>query len=210
VTDPRLAPIVSQRVIPVVVIDDPDTVEPLGEALGAAGATVVEITFRSAAAPDAIAKLASTNSFLVGAGTVVRAEQVDVARDCGASFIVSPGLDLDVVARCSELGLPVIPGCSTATEIMRALRAGLTQVKLFPAEACGGVALLRALQGPFPEVSFVPTGGLTAANALDYLRLPCVAAVGGSWMVAPALLAAGDYRQIKDLTVAALAAAEAA
>lgn len=208
--DARLERVVSQRVIPVVVIDDPATVAPLGAALRAAGAAVVEITFRSDAAAGAISRLAETGSFLVGAGTVVRPEQVDVAKGAGASFIVSPGLDLDVVARCRELRLPVIPGCSTATEIMAALRSGLTLLKLFPAEALGGPALLRALRGPFPEVSFVPTGGVTAATAVDYLRLPGVAAVGGSWMVAPRLLAAGSYAEITELTAAALAAAESA
>jgi 2-dehydro-3-deoxyphosphogluconate aldolase / (4S)-4-hydroxy-2-oxoglutarate aldolase len=208
--DPALEPIVAQRVIPVVVVDDPATVQPLGLALAAAGCRVCEITLRSEAALGAVASLAATGSLLVGAGTVVRPDQVDQAKAAGARFIVSPGLDLEVIARCRELRLPVIPGCATASEIMRALRAGLTVLKPFPAEACGGVAFLRALHGPFPDVSFVPTGGLTAVNAPDYLRLACVAAIGGSWMVAPALLGARDFAQITELTAAALAAARTA
>lgn len=203
-TDTALDPVCRQRVLPVVVVDDPATVEPLGAALAAGGARVVEVTLRTDAALGAIEQLVAGGSLVVGAGTVLRPEQVDAAKAAGASFVVSPGLDLDVVARCRELELPVLPGVATASEITAALRAGLALLKFFPAEACGGVALLRALHGPFPEVRFVPTGGLTAANAADYLRLPFVPAIGGSWMVAPALLAAGDYGAITELTAAAL------
>lgn len=206
-TAATLDAVVAQRVIPVVALDNVHAAVPLGDALRAAGGRVVEITFRTDAAAAAITSLAGQGSLLVGAGTVVRPEQVDQAHAAGAQFVVSPGLDLDVIARCRELGLLVLPGCSSATDLMRALRAEVSVVKLFPAEACGGVALLRALHAPFPRVSFVPTGGIDLANAADYLRLPYVAAIGGSWMVAPELIAAGAFARITELTVAALALA---
>jgi 2-dehydro-3-deoxyphosphogluconate aldolase / (4S)-4-hydroxy-2-oxoglutarate aldolase len=196
----------AQGLIPVAVIDELASAVPLGRALAAAGGRVVEVTFRSAAAERAIADLAEQGTLLVGAGTVIRPQQVDAARAAGARFIVSPGFDLRVVERCLELGLPVVPGVASASEIMAALAAGLSLVKLFPAEALGGLALLRALHAPFPDVRFIPTGGLTEENAPGYLRLPYVAAIGGSWMVAPSLIAAGDFDAITRLTVAALAA----
>jgi 2-dehydro-3-deoxyphosphogluconate aldolase/(4S)-4-hydroxy-2-oxoglutarate aldolase len=195
----------AQGLIPVAVIDDHAAAAPLGRALTAAGCEVIEVTFRTAAAERAIADLAEQGTLLVGAGTVIRPQQVDAARAAGARFIVSPGFDPRVVERCLELGLPVVPGVASASEIMAALAAGLSLVKLFPAEALGGLALLRALHAPFPDVRFIPTGGLTEQNAPGYLRLPYVAAIGGSWMVAPSLIAAGDFDAITRLTVAALA-----
>jgi 2-dehydro-3-deoxyphosphogluconate aldolase/(4S)-4-hydroxy-2-oxoglutarate aldolase len=195
----------AQGLIPVAVIDDRAAAAPLGRALSAAGGQVIEVTFRTAAAERAVADLAEQGMLLVGAGTVVRPEQVDAARAAGARFVVSPGFDLRVVERCLELGLPVVPGVASASEIMAALGAGLSLVKLFPAEPLGGVALVRALHGPFPDVRFIPTGGLTVENAPGYLRLPSVAAIGGSWMVAPSLIAAGEFDQITRLTAAALA-----
>ena len=200
----------AQRLIPVVVIEDAASAEPLQQALVAGGARVVEVTFRTDAAEDAIARMAEDGSLLVGAGTLVTPEQVDAAQRAGARFVVSPGFDARVVGRCRELGLPVVPGVATASEVMAALAADLTLLKLFPAEACGGVATLRALHGPFPGVRFIPTGGLTEANAGDYLRLPYVAAIGGSWMVAPSLIASGDFASITRLTRAALAVSEGA
>ena len=203
-TDPVLERACDQRMIPVVVVDDIATAAPLGQALSAAGALVVEVTLRTDAAEQALAVLAESGELLVGAGTVLRPQQVDAAQRAGAQFIVSPGLDPRVVERCRDLGLAVVPGVATASEVMAALALDLSLLKLFPAEACGGIALLRALGGPFPGVRFIPTGGLTAANAADYLRVPSVAAIGGSWMVAPALLAAGDYDAITRLTTEAL------
>jgi 2-dehydro-3-deoxyphosphogluconate aldolase/(4S)-4-hydroxy-2-oxoglutarate aldolase len=197
----------AQGLIPVAVIDDHEAALPLGRALASGGGRVIEVTFRTSAAARAIEQLAAEGSLLVGAGTVIRPQQVDAAHEAGARFVVSPGFDLRVVERCRELGLPVVPGVSSATEIMAALSAGISLVKLFPAEACGGVTLLRALHGPFPDVRFIPTGGLTEANAADYLRLPYVAAIGGSWMVAPSLLARGDFAAIAELTATALDAA---
>ena len=203
-TDPVLERACDQRVIPVVVVDDIATAAPLGHALSAAGALVVEVTLRTDAAEQALAVLAESGELLVGAGTVLRPQQVDAAQRAGAQFIVSPGLDPRVVERCRDLGLAVVPGVATASEVMAALALDLSLLKLFPAEAGGGIALLRALGGPFPGVRFIPTGGLTAANAADYLRVQSVAAIGGSWMVAPALLAAGDYDAITRLTTEAL------
>ena len=139
----------------------------------------------------------------------MRAEQVDAATRAGAQFVVSPGLSARVVERCRDLGVSIVPGVATASEVMAALALDLSLLKLFPAEACGGVALVRALGGPFPGVRFIPTGGIDADNAGDYLRLASVAAIGGSWMVAPALLAAGDYDAITRLTAAALKLATA-
>jgi 2-dehydro-3-deoxyphosphogluconate aldolase/(4S)-4-hydroxy-2-oxoglutarate aldolase len=195
----------AQGLIPVAVIDDHAAAAPLGRALAAAGGRVIEVTFRTAAAERAIAGVAEEGGLLVGAGTVIRPQQVDAAHAAGARFIVSPGFSLAVVERCLELALPVVPGVASASEIMAALAAGLSLVKLFPAEPLGGLALLRALHGPFPDVRFIPTGGLTEENAPGYLRLPYVPAIGGSWMVPPSLIAAGDFDAITRLTVAALA-----
>ena len=191
--------VLRRRVIPVVVIEELDTVLPLAEALDDGGLPVAEITFRTEAAADAIRLIAAETAVLVGAGTVVRPEQVDLAVEAGARFIVTPGLSAAVVARCRALDVLVIPGVATATEIVAALDHGLDLLKLFPAEAAGGVALLRALQGPFPGVRFVPTGGISAANAGSYLALPSVAAVGGSWMVAPELVAARNFAAVTRL-----------
>ena len=129
----------------------------------------------------------------------MRPEQVDLAVEAGARFVVTPGLSARVVERCRELDVLVIPGVATATEVIAALDHGLDLLKLFPAEAAGGVALLRALHGPFPGVRLIPTGGVSAANAASYLALPSVAAVGGSWMVAPELIAARDFAAVTRL-----------
>ena len=187
------------RIVPVVVLEEVDTAVPVALALEEGGLPVAEVTFRTAVAADSIGRIAAETDALVGAGTVVRPEQVDEAVAAGARFIVTPGLSLRVIERCRELDVLVIPGVATATEVIAALDQGLDLLKFFPAEAAGGVALLRALRGPFPDVRFVPTGGISAANAAAYLALPSVAAVGGSWMVAPELIAARDYAAITRL-----------
>ena len=192
-------------------LEELETAVPVASALAEGGLPVAEITFRTAVAAAAIRRIADDTDVLVGAGTVVRPEQVDEAVAAGARFIVTPGLSLRVIERCRELDVLVIPGVATATEVIAALDQGLDLLKLFPAEAAGGVALLRALRGPFPDVRFVPTGGISAANAASYLALPSVAAVGGSWMVAPELIAARDYAAITQLArEAATLAAEVA
>lgn len=201
--------LLAHRVIPVVVVRDAAVAGPLGEALAAGGLPVAEVTFRTDAAGAALRALSETD-LLVGAGTVLRPELVDRAVEAGARFVVTPGFSEPVVTRCAELGVPVIPGVATASEVMAALAHGLDVLKLFPASVAGGPDLLRALAGPFPEVRFVPTGGVSAATMADYLRLPCVAAVGGSWMVAPTLLEAGDFAEVTRLTTEAVVLAEAA
>ncbi len=194
------------RVVPVVIIEDPATAEPLGKALLAGGLGCAEVTLRTASALAALRELAQQPDLLVGAGTVVSREQVDQAVEAGAKFVVSPGFSPTVVRHCQDLGIPVLPGVATATEIMAALDAGVQVVKFFPAQSLGGVPMLRALAAPFGTVRFVPTGGITAALLPEYLAQPSVAAVGGSWMVAPALLAAGRYDEITALSAAAVAA----
>src|SRR3954447_24803186 len=199
--------VLSFGIVPVVVLEELDTAVPVAAALAEGGLPVAEGTFRTAVAPDALARIAAATDVLVGAGTVVRPEQVDEAVGAGAQFIVTPGLSARVIERCRALDVLVIPGVATATEVIAALDLGLGLLKLFPAEAAGGVALLRALRGPFPDVRFVPTGGISAANAASYLALPSVAAVGGSWMVAPELIAARDYASVTRLAREAAAMA---
>jgi 2-dehydro-3-deoxyphosphogluconate aldolase / (4S)-4-hydroxy-2-oxoglutarate aldolase len=207
-TDP-LGAVSAQRVLPVVTIEDLGAARELGRALAAGGARAVEITFRTAAAAAAIEAFVGAG-FVVGAGTVRSVEQLEIAAAAGATFVVSPGLDRTIVERCTAKRLPVMPGIATASELTEALSFGVAVVKLFPAEVIGGVGLIRALAAPFPEARFVPTGGLSAENAGDYLALPQVVAVGGSWMVAPPLLAAGKWDEIERLTAEALALGDAA
>jgi 2-dehydro-3-deoxyphosphogluconate aldolase/(4S)-4-hydroxy-2-oxoglutarate aldolase len=198
-----VAAVAAQRVLPVVTIEDAGDAHELGAALQAAGASTVEITFRSAAAAATIEVLAG-QGLVVGAGTVRSAEQAEEAAAAGASFAVSPGLDREVVERCADVGLTPLPGIATASELTAALALGISTVKLFPAEVVGGTALIRALAAPFPDARFVPTGGLNAENAASYLELPQVLAIGGSWMVAPALLSAGRWDEVERLTREAL------
>jgi 2-dehydro-3-deoxyphosphogluconate aldolase/(4S)-4-hydroxy-2-oxoglutarate aldolase len=203
-----LAQILAHRLVPVVVIDDAEKALPLADALVDSGLPVAEVTFRTAAAEAAIRSLAARNDILVGAGTVTSSALAERAVAAGARFVVTPGFSAAVVERCHVLGVPVIPGVATATEVMAALEHGFELLKFFPAEAAGGIPLLRALAGPFPRVRFVPTGGISAENAVAYLALPSVAAIGGSWMVAPDLLAAGDFEEIARRTKEAVALVE--
>jgi 2-dehydro-3-deoxyphosphogluconate aldolase/(4S)-4-hydroxy-2-oxoglutarate aldolase len=184
------------RVIPVVVLHDPAAADDLGAALVAGGLPIAEVTFRTEGAATVLRRLAQRGDLTVGAGTVITAAQVDQAYEAGAKFVVSPGLSSAVVRRCQALNLPVIPGVSTATEIIAALDLGLDTVKFFPAEASGGLPTVKALSAAFPQVKFVPTGGITAQSAPAYLAHPAVAAVGGSWMVAPDLLAAKKWDEV--------------
>ncbi|MFE2971259.1 bifunctional 4-hydroxy-2-oxoglutarate aldolase/2-dehydro-3-deoxy-phosphogluconate aldolase [Streptomyces sp. NPDC059340] len=192
------------RVMPVLTVPDPATAGPLAEALAAGGSRCAEVTFRTPDAAHVLKTMAAHGGLAVGAGTVLTAGQVERAVAAGARFVVSPGYDEDVVAACRELGVPVVPGIATPTELMRALRAGITTVKLFPAEALGGLPALRALAAPFPGVRFVPTGGIGPGQLSGYLAEPAVLAVGGSWMATPALLEDGDYTGIRRLTAEAV------
>jgi 2-dehydro-3-deoxyphosphogluconate aldolase/(4S)-4-hydroxy-2-oxoglutarate aldolase len=167
-------------VIPVVVIDDPDDAVPLAQGLVAAGMPAIEITLRTPAALTAIANIASdVPGASVGAGTVLNPGQGERALEQGATFLVSPGATRALL----DAQLPLLPGVATASEILVLLERGITAAKFFPAEASGGVNALRAFAGPFPQVRFCPTGGIDAAKAPDYLALPNVACVGGSWML---------------------------
>jgi 2-dehydro-3-deoxyphosphogluconate aldolase/(4S)-4-hydroxy-2-oxoglutarate aldolase len=205
-----LSALTAARLVPVVVLDDAADADPLGSALAAGGLPVAEVTFRTAAAPDAIRALAARGDLLVGAGTVLTPAQVDEAVAAGASYVVSPGLSRAVVERCQEYRVLALPGAVTATEIQAALELGLTAVKFFPAGTSGGAPAIAALAAPFGGVRFVPTGGVGPANLLDYLSIPAVAAVGGSWMVPRDRVRAGDWAGIEQLTADAVALAAAA
>jgi 2-dehydro-3-deoxyphosphogluconate aldolase/(4S)-4-hydroxy-2-oxoglutarate aldolase len=199
--------IAADRILPVVVLEDASGAEPLAAALREGGLRAIEVTFRTAAAAAAIAGITRYDAeMLVGAGTVLTAEQADRAVEAGARFIVTPGFGPAVVKRCQELEVPVFPGVATATEIQMALDAGLSTVKFFPAEQLGGVAMVKALAAPFRSVRFVPTGGVNPGNIAAYLAVPSVVAVGGTWMVAPDLLAAKDWASVTARTRAALEA----
>ena len=184
------------RIVPVVVLDDPARADALGAALVQGGLPVAEATFRTPAAAAVLRRLADNDDLVVGAGTVLTDRQVDEAIEAGASFIVSPGLSESVVRRCQDAGVPVVPGVATPSEIMLALDLGLDTVKFFPAEANGGLATIKALAAAFPQVRFMPTGGITVDTAPAYLAHPSVAAVGGSWMVAGDLLEAGRWDDV--------------
>jgi len=198
-------------VVPVAEIPDGEAAASLAEALLGAGIPCVEITFRTAAAADAIAAIRKSHpEMLVGAGTVLTADQAAIARDAGAQFVVTPGFGPAVVARCQAGGLPIIPGACTPTEIQMALDAGITVVKFFPAEAAGGVRYLRALGGPFKGIRFVPTGGIDASNLADYLAVPGVLACGGSWFVRKEWLVGRDFASVTAAAAAAAAIVAAA
>lgn len=192
------------RVLPVATIPDPADAPPLAAALAAGGAEAIEVTFRTEAAPRVVATLAGCG-LVVGAGTIRTVAQVDEALAAGAQFVVSPAFDPAVIERCLDADVPVLPGIATPTELSRALALGLSTVKVFPAELLGGAALIAALVAPFAEARFVPTGGLGPHNAAEYLRLPQVLAIGGSWMVTPKLLAARDWETVTRLTAEAIA-----
>jgi 2-dehydro-3-deoxyphosphogluconate aldolase/(4S)-4-hydroxy-2-oxoglutarate aldolase len=182
------------RVVPVIVIKDLGHAVPLAKALVEGGLNVLEITLRSPVALEAIRTISrEVKDAIVGAGTVINAEQFVDAADAGAKFVVSPGLTEEVVRASRDHLLPILPGVATASEIMHGLSLGLKTFKFFPAENVGGAAAIKALGGPFPQVSFCPTGGVSAKNLSSYLSLPNVIAAGGSWMVPSDLNEAGAF-----------------
>jgi 2-dehydro-3-deoxyphosphogluconate aldolase/(4S)-4-hydroxy-2-oxoglutarate aldolase len=187
-------------IIPVVVIDDATAAEPLADALVDGGLPCAEVTLRTPGALDAIRAMAAQRGMLVGAGSVCTAAQVEQAVEAGARFVVSPGFSDGVLARCRELGVPALPGVATPTEIMRALDAAVDVVKVFPAAMLGGPDGVRSLVAPFPSLRVVPTGGIGASDLTAYLSSEAVLAVGGSWMVSPALIRAGRFDEIGRLT----------
>ena len=185
--------------MPIVTLDDADHAHPLADALLAGGVSCVEVTLRTPAGIRAIERLAGRDDLLVGAGTVLNAAHVDLAADAGAAFVVSPGLGLDVLARAGERGLAVLPGVATPSEVQAAVLHGLERVKLFPAGVIGGLGLIEALAGPFPEVSFMPSGGVSAANLGAYLAHPAVFSAGCSWIATRSDIADGRFDRIRSL-----------
>lgn len=205
-----LARLERDRFLPVAVIDRAEDARPLAEALAAGGLTTLEVTLRTEAGLAAITRAAGATDVLVGAGTVLSAEQVDRVVDAGASFVVTPGLDPAVVERCLHQGVPVLPGVATPSEVMAALGLGVGTVKLFPAHQLGGPGMAAALAGPFPRLRLVPSGGIDRARSMDYLDLDAVTAVSGSWVTARDGIAGHRFDEIRLAaaeTVAALSVA---
>ena len=186
-------------VVPVVVLDHPDRAVPLARALLDGGVGIIEITLRTNAALPAIEAIAAeVPEMVVGAGTLVTPLQVEAAVAAGARFLVSPGTTPHLLDALADTGLPYLPGVATISEILTVLDRGITEMKFFPAESSGGTAALRAFAGPLPQVRFCPTGGITPATALDYLALPNVGCVGGSWLTPATALAAADWPGIQE------------
>ena len=187
-------------VIPVIVLEDARQAVPLARALVAGGVRVLEVTLRTAAGLPSIRAIAqSVPEAIVGVGTLTQPDEFAAAREAGARFAVSPGLSPALVSAASTSGLPWLPGVMTPSDVLVARAAGLYQLKLFPAQQAGGLNMLKALYGPFPEVVFCPTGGITPGTAPDFLALPNVACVGGSWLTPKEALAAGDWNAITRL-----------
>ena len=187
------------RVLPVATIDDPAHAEALGNALVAGGLHCVEIAFRSEAAAGAVRRASRVDGLLVGAGTILSPPQAEAARDAGAAFAVAPGTNPEVLEACERIGLPFFPGVATPTEIERARALGRNTLKVFPAAQLGGPAFLRAVAATYPDVRFLPTGGIDSESLGDYLALPSVLAVGGSWLVRPDLLRDGRFDEVERL-----------
>lgn len=191
-------------VIPVLVIESLEHAVPLARALLSGGLSVLEITLRTAVACAAISRIRDAlPQAHVGAGTVVCAADVARAATAGAAFLVSPGNTPSLLRAAEDQGIPLLPGVATASEAMQLLEQGHTRMKLFPAESCGGVGLLRALAGPLPQLRFCPTGGITSLNATTYLELDNVACVGGSWPAPTDAVRRGDWSRVEDLARAA-------
>ena len=187
-------------VIPVIVIERLEEAVPLARALVEGGVRVLELTLRTPVALRAIEAIANeVEGALIGVGTITRAQDFEAARKAGALFGVSPGLTPELVAASRDGGLPLLPGVMTPSEVIAARAAGFTELKLFPAQQAGGVGMLKALAGPFPELIFCPTGGITPASAPEFLALPNVACVGGSWLTPRDAVAAGDWARIRAL-----------
>jgi len=187
-------------IVPVIKLEKPEDAIPLGKALVDGGLLAAEVTFRTKAAPEAIALLKKLYpSLLTGAGTVTTIEQAEAAIASGAAFVVTPGFNPRIVDFCIAKGMPIMPGVNSPSQVEQGLERGLDVLKFFPAEASGGVKMLKALHGPYAEVQFVPTGGVDASNVATYLELPYILAIGGSWMVKEDMIAAGKFTEIADL-----------
>lgn len=198
----------AMRVLPVIVIDDPDDALPLARALIEGGLPCAEVTLRTPRAVEALRRITGElPDMLVGAGTVLTPAQAAEARGAGARFVVAPGFNASMVEFCQSVDLPVFPGVCTPTEIEMALGAGLSVLKFFPAEPIGGLPFLKAVAAPYTTVSFMPTGGIGPSNLASYLAFPRVVACGGSWMAPNDWIAAGRFDRIRDTTRAAVAIA---
>ncbi|MEZ7861172.1 MAG: bifunctional 4-hydroxy-2-oxoglutarate aldolase/2-dehydro-3-deoxy-phosphogluconate aldolase [Aeromonadaceae bacterium] len=193
------------RLLPVIALNRAEQAEPLGQTLLAAGLPAAEITFRTPVAAEAIRRLrAAFPELLIAAGTILTPAQVDTALAAGADFIVSPGLNPTTVRHCQQQGIPIIPGVNNPSQVEQALELGLSTLKFFPAEASGGIAMLKALAAVYP-VQFMPTGGISPSNLQPYLALPNVFACGGSWMVPSELIDQGDWTTLGRLIADAVA-----
>jgi 2-dehydro-3-deoxyphosphogluconate aldolase/(4S)-4-hydroxy-2-oxoglutarate aldolase len=195
-------------VVPVLVIKDVEHAVPIAKALIAGGIRVLEVTLRTASAIEVISKIAQeVPDALIGAGTVTNREQLKQVQDAGALFAISPGMTPDLLAAGNEGEIALIPGISSISELMKAVDFGYTHLKFFPAEASGGVKALKAIGGPFPDITFCPTGGISPENYNDYLALPNVRCAGGSWLVPEDAVQAGDWGRITELAKQAVAGA---
>jgi 2-dehydro-3-deoxyphosphogluconate aldolase/(4S)-4-hydroxy-2-oxoglutarate aldolase len=191
-------------VVPVVVLDDAENAVPTAKALFAGGINVMEITFRTSAAKASIAKVAAEMpEMIVGAGTVVNVAQLHDAVEAGAKFVVSPGSDAEVIQEAQKLNVPIVPGVVTPSEIMVGLKLGLKVFKFFPAGNYGGLKTIKSLSGPFPQITFIPTGGISQDNAAEYFENPKIQAVGGSWMVTKDMISGGRFDEITAKSAAA-------
>lgn len=189
------------KVIPVIAIDRAEDIIPLGKVLAENGLPAAEITFRSDAAVEAIRLLREAQpDMLIGAGTVLNREQATAAKEAGATFVVSPGFNPNTVKACQEIGIDIVPGVNNPSAVEAALEMGLTTLKFFPAEASGGVNMVKALLAPYGDVEIMPTGGITPSNIKDYLAVPRVLACGGTWMVDKTLIEAGKWEELAQLT----------
>ncbi len=197
------------KIVPVVVLNDAENAKPLAKALCEGGLPCAEVTFRTGAAEESIRIMHEAYpEMIIGAGTVLTTEQVERAVRAGASFIVSPGFDPEIVDYCIEKSIPVFPGCITPSEIAQAVKRGLKVVKFFPAEQFGGVDTIKALAAPYVGLKFMPTGGINAGNIKDYLECKSIIACGGSWMVKGNIIEAKEFERIKEMTITAVSLAK--
>ncbi len=194
-------------IVPVIALDSVEDAAPLAKALCAGGLPVAEVTYRTAAAHDAMIEMRKAcPEMIIGAGTVLNREQVDSAIDAGAEFIVSPGTNPDTIAYCIEKGIPILPGTSNAADLEVCMHYGLEVVKFFPAEQLGGIKMIKALAAPYNKLKFMPTGGVKEANVNDYLNDPVILACGGTWMIDKEALKNKDFKKIEELTRGAVKA----
>ena len=208
--DEFLAKVADMKVVPVIALEDAAKADDLAGALCDGGLPVAEVTFRTASAADTIKAMAKRGGMEVGAGTVRTLDQAKAAMDAGATFLVSPGFNIDVVRWAVDNKVPMLPGVDSTLGIEMALSLGLDTVKFFPAGASGGLAKIKALHGPYGDVRFIPTGGIGAGNLAEWLAHPAIVACGGSWLVAKDLLNSGNWSEVRRLTAAAVAVAAGA